>query len=152
MKEGLPVFQSTLPSVLLSFHLLFCQSGHFLWVVSLTFCKCWHGARNPYEVVHYRAGFSRKFFFVPKIGKMDTMDKNGFFIGKFINFYWIWPIMKIYIICCVSAQTAFLGKFLFLRYGPKCSQPIRLQDFLINCISRRNKWNNWFFACRYKFV
>ena len=31
--------------------------------------------------------------------------------------------MKTYIICCVPAQIPYLGKFLFLRYGPKCSQP-----------------------------
>ena len=31
---------------------------------------------------------------------------------------------------------------MFLRYGPKCSQPLRLQDFLINHISRTNKWNS----------
>ena len=29
----------------------------------------------------------------------------------------------------------FLKKILFLRYGSKCSQPIRWQDFLINHIS-----------------
>ena len=51
-----------------------------------------------------------------------------------INFYWICWIMKIDIICCVPAQIPYLGKF--LRYGPKCFQPIRLQDFLINHISR----------------
>ena len=52
--------------------------------------------------------------------------------------------MEIYIICCVPAQIPYLEKFLFLRYGPKCSQPIRLQDLLINHISRSNiksmKW------------
>ena len=56
-----------------------------------------------------------------------------------INFYWICSIMKTYIICCVPAQIPSLRKFLFLRYGPKCSQPIRLQDFLINHISRTNQ-------------
>ena len=40
--------------------------------------------------------------------------KNGFFnllenLG--INFYWIWSIMKIYIICSVPAQILYLGKF-----------------------------------------
>ena len=44
--------------------------------------------------------------------------------------------MKIYIIYCVPTEIPYLGKFLFLKYGPKCSQPIRLQDFLINHISR----------------
>ena len=38
-------------------------------------------------------------------------------------------MMKIYIICCVPGEISFLGKFLFLKYRPKCSQPIRLQDF-----------------------
>ena len=40
--------------------------------------------------------------------------------------------MKIYIICCVPAQISYLGKFWILRYGPKCSKPIRLQDFLVS--------------------
>ena len=76
-------------------------------------------------------------------------QKLGFFHlleNLVINFYWIWSIMKIYIICCVPAQIPYLGKFLFLRYGPKCSQPIRLQDFLINHISRTNQWNSLIFC------
>ena len=32
--------------------------------------------------------------------------------------------MKIYIIFCVTAQILYLEKILFLRYRPKCSQPI----------------------------
>ena len=51
------------PSVLLS--------GRFLGTVSLLFCKFWHDARNPYEVVHDRAEFSIKIVFAPKITKMD---------------------------------------------------------------------------------
>ena len=57
------------------------------------------------------------------------------------NFYWISSIMKTHIIYCVSAQIPCLIKFLFLGYGPKCSQPIRLQNFLINHISKTNQWN-----------
>ena len=105
----------------------FCWSGRFLGMVSLVFSKFWHDARNPYEVVRDRAGFSRKKNFVPKFGKMG--QKQGFFniLKNFvINFYWICSIMKIYIISCVPAQ------FLFLRYGPKCSQQIRWQYFLIS--------------------
>ena len=49
--------------------------------------------------------------------------------------------MKTHIIYCVSAQIPCLIKFLFLGYGPKCSQPIRLQNFLINHISKTNQWN-----------
>ena len=51
-----------------------------------------------------------------------------------------------HIICCVPAQIPYLGKLLFLRYRPKCSQPIRLQDFLINCIPRSNQWNSLTFC------
>ena len=129
------------PSILLS-DLLSYLSKSFHGIVSLFFSKFWHGARIPWEVVCDRAGFLGKNFFAPKIGKMG--QKQGFFnlLESFvINFYWIWSIMKIYIICCVPAQIPYLGKFLFLRYGPKCSQPIRLQDFLINHISRTNQWN-----------
>ena len=63
----------------------------------------------------------------------------------FIDFYWIFFVMKICFICCVSAQIPCLGKFLFVRFGPKFSQPIRLQDSLINHICRTNQ-------CWYKFM
>ena len=88
----------------------FRLSGRFLGVVSLVFSNFWHVARNPYCVVRI---FQRNFIF-PNIGKMGQ-DR-------------ICSIMKIYI-CCVPAQIPYLGKFLFLRYEPKCFQPITLQDF-----------------------
>ena len=56
-----------------------------------------------------------------------------------INFYWICSMIKIYIICIGPGQIPYFGKFLFLRYGPKCSQPIRLQNFLISHTSRTNQ-------------
>ena len=37
-------------------------SRRFLGIVSLVFSEFWYGARNPYEVVHDRAGFSGKIF------------------------------------------------------------------------------------------
>ena len=100
MKYGL----STFPSVLLSFHLFGCLLG----IESLVFSKFWYDAKNPYEVVCDRAGFSRKNFFAPKIGKMNQkwVKNRGFFnILKIfgINFYWICSVKKIYIICCVPA-------------------------------------------------
>ena len=82
-------------------------------------------------------------------------QKQGFFniLKDFvINIYWICSIMKIYIICCVPVQIPYLGKFWFLRYGPKCFQPVRLQDFLIYHISRTNQRNAWFCRCWYKFT
>ena len=91
--------------------------------------------------------------FLPQ--KLAKWAKNVVFFNLLknfvINFYWICSIMKIYIICCVPAQIPYFGRFWFLRYGPKCSQPIRLQDFLINHISRRNRWNSQIF-CMKKFL
>ena len=127
-------------SVLPSFRL----SGRFLGIVSLVFSKFWHDARNPYEVVHDSRIFQKKNFCTknwengPKMGQ-----KQDFFLNILgncvIKFYRICSIMKIQNICCVPTQIPYLGKFLFLRYGPKCSQPIRLQEFLINHISRTNQ-------------
>ena len=79
------------------------------------------GARNPNEVMRDRAGFFLKKFCCPK--NWEKGPKIGFseFIEKFGQFYWICPVMKIYIICCVPTQIPYLGKILFLRYGLKCS-------------------------------
>ena len=126
---------SVCPYVLLSF----CLSGSFLGIVSLVFSKFWDGARNLYEVVH-----DRQINVCPQNCKDDpkTGQKQDFLNllkNVVINFCWICSIMKMYIIWCVPAQIPFLGKFLFLRYGPKCSQPVKLQDFLISLISRTSQ-------------
>ena len=72
------------------------------------------------------------------------MDQKQCFLNLLknlvINFYWVCPIIKICISWRVPAQISYLEKFWFLRCGPKCSQPIRLQDFLIDHISRRHNW------------
>ena len=114
-------------SICLSFPLSFCLFGHFLGIVSLIFSKFCHGARNLYKVVDDRAGFSGKIFFALKIGKMGL--KQGFFNlleNLVIDFYFNLLYNEIYIICCVPAHIPYLGQFLFLRYRPKCSQPVRL--------------------------
>ena len=59
--------------------------------------------------------------------------KTIFFFNDFLNF-------------CVPAQIPYLGKILVRRYRPKCSQPIRLQDFWINHYSRTNGWNSLIFC------
>ena len=102
----------------------------FLGNVSVVFSKFWYvaSARIPGEVVCDKAKFSGKNRFAPKIGKMEICSTT-----------------KIYIICCVPAQILYLGKFWFLRYGPKCSQSVRSQYFLINHISRTNQWKSLIF-------
>ena len=60
------------PSVRSSVHPSVSPSAcHFLGTVSLVFSKFWHGARNLFDVVSDRTGFSRKKTFAPKIQKID---------------------------------------------------------------------------------
>ena len=65
-----------------------------------------------------------------------------------INFFWLWSIMKVYINCCMLEHISSLGKLWFLRYTPKCSRPMRLQDFKINYISR-TKWQEILILCMF---
>ena len=58
MKKDLSVLLSILSSVLLSFCPSVCPS--ILLSVRPFFYIFWHGARNPYEVVHDRTRFSRE--------------------------------------------------------------------------------------------
>ena len=102
--------------------------------------------KNPYEGVHDNSVFLKNVFH-PK--NWENWPKIGFLNLKknlVINLYLICSIMKMYIICYVPAQIPYLEKFWFLRYGPKCPQPIRLQDFLINHIPRTNVWNSLIFC------
>ena len=84
----------------------------FSWNCIISFLsKFWQGVKNRYEV-RGRAGFSGKDFFAPKIGKFFFLN---LLTNSAINFYAICSLMKIYIIYCVPAQIASLGKFLLLR-------------------------------------
>ena len=134
-----------------SFHSSFCLSGHFLGIVSFVFSKFWHDARNPYEVVCDKAWFSRTNFSTPKIEKRPKTgpfeDIENFCHKFLLNLF---CSEHVYYLLC-SCTSAIFGKNI-LRYGPKCPQPIRLQDFFINHISRTNHWNSLIFACWYKFT
>ena len=65
-----PLAVAGIGSVHPSLLLYFCLSRHFLGIVSLVFSRFFHGARNPYEIVHGRAEFRGKCFFVPKLGNV----------------------------------------------------------------------------------
>ena len=72
---------SVRPYVLTSVLTFVLLSRHFLGIVSLDFPKIWHGARNSYEAVRDRAGFSEKICFCPKIWKKDPKwARRAFFI------------------------------------------------------------------------
>ena len=83
----------------------------------LVFSEFWHGARNPYEVVRDRTGFSGKHFFAQKFGKMDQKwAKNRVF-----KIYWkIWSLIFTefalqWKLICAPAQIPYLGKILFWK-------------------------------------
>ena len=114
------------------FHTPVHLSGGFLGSWSLVFSIFWHGDRKPCEVVHDKAGFSKNSH-CPKNGQKGPKmgQKWGFFhISEnfVISFGWKWSKMKDIVIGFL-AQTPCLPKFWFLKYGPKSSWPIRLQDF-----------------------
>ena len=69
--------------------------------------------------------------------------KGRFFecIGKFsffavLSFFFLIKLVYneslYYCNSCKLEQVSYLGKFWFLRYGPKCSWSLRLRDFSIN--------------------
>ena len=106
--------------------LCFCLSDCFLGI-GLFFSEFWHGAKNSYENVRdifWKNSFCPKDWKNgPKVGFFELKEKFTYqFLSKFVN-------NEISIICCVPAQIPYLGKIFFLIYQPKCSQPVRLQDF-----------------------
>ena len=93
--------------------------------------------------------FPGNFFLPQKLGKWtQNGQKTGFFLiywkiySLIFTEYDLWWKFILFVVFLHKSH----WKFLFLRYGPKCSQPIRLQDFLIKRISRRNNWNNLIFC------
>ena len=85
--------------------------------------------------------FLEKIFCYPKNWKNGPKmgQKQGFL--NLLKKFCTCSMMKIYIICYTPAQILYFEKFLFLRYRPKCSQTIRLQDFLMNRISIKDNCN-----------
>lgn len=59
----------------------------------------------------------------PKNVQKMTLLKN--LVIKFLS---VLSIIKVYPNCYIPAKVPYLEKMWFLRYGPKCSEPIRFQD------------------------
>ena len=70
----------------------------------------------------------------PSPGFFEYIGKFSFF-SRFFFFFFISMVYNEslhYFNSCMLEQISYLGEFWFLRYGPKCSWPIKLQDFSIN--------------------
>ena len=108
----------------------------------------------------WQPDFLKKMFY-PQNG--ENRPSPGFFecIGKFSFFSVLYFFISLvyneslyYCNSCMLEQISYLGKFWYLRYGPKCSWPTRLQDFSINCRTLRLAVShkeineiNWFLVC-----
>ena len=82
--------------------------------------------------------FRRKIFFCPKIEKKGPKEAKNMVFSICWKIWWL-----IFTEFCTNP---ILGKVFVPEIWPKCSQPIRLQDFLINYISRINQWNSLIFC------
>ena len=78
----------------------------------------------------------------------DFLNLPKLFVSNFSMFCIYW---KCLFSCSIRAQIPYLRKIWFLRYIPKCFQPIKWLDFQINRICRK-KMIDWFFVCLYKFI
>ena len=106
-------------SVLLSFCPSFLPSGSFLGIGSLIFSETQPGIRGTCAV-HGRARFFEKIIFATKMRFLKFIGKFSykFFVNLVYNessYYFLY-----------SCTNSYLGKIWFLRYGPKCSRPVRL--------------------------
>ena len=69
----------------------------------------------------------------------DFLHFFGFLKNFVISFSWKQSKIKTNIVIDISSPVPFLAKIWLSSYGPKCCQPIKLQDSL-KCNISRKKW------------
>ena len=106
---------------------------------SLAFSGTQNGVRSPCGAVYDRGRFFENHVLTPKCAKQTKptvlwMHRKVQFFSQFFIFYinLVYNESLHYFNSCMLEQISYLGKFWFLRYGPKCSWPITLRDFWIN--------------------
>ena len=125
----------------------FRLSGRFLGIVSLVFSKFWHPARNPYEVVRDRGGFSGNFFVFRKWTKNRPKTRFLKFLKNLvIIFYWICSIMKIDLFAVFLHKFHVWENFCSWDIGLNVLSQSDCRIFLINHISKTNQWNSVIFC------
>ena len=80
--------------------------------------------------------------------KAQNSPKIGFFgfFEKFCHVSFPWKYSKMKTIIFIDISPPYLAKLWISSYGPKCCQPINLQDSL-NCNILRKKWMMKFIFC-----
>ena len=137
----------------------FVQKLSWNWLVSFFWNSAW--CLGPMWCCVWQTQIFWKSCFALKMG--GNRPSPGLFqcIRKSSFFYWFLIFFTnlayneslYYCNSCMLEQISYLGKFWFLRYDPKCSWPIRLLEFSINCrtcrlgcISQTNWWNKLVFG------
>ena len=110
----------------------------FLGIGSLAFSGTQHGLRGSFAVV-YDSQIFWKSCLAPKMrkigqaqGSLNVWESLVFFSVLYFFINLVYNESLYYCNCCMLEQISYLGKFWFLRYGPKCSWASRLWDFSIN--------------------
>ena len=103
----------------------------------LVFSGTPHGVRDPCGVVYDRARLF-EIHVLPQKWEKQTSPRvfekvQSFFSALYFFINLVYNESLYYCNSCIFEQISYLRKFWFLRYGPKCSWPIRLWDFSINC-------------------
>ena len=116
---------------------------------------------GTHVVLCMRARFLKKMFCLqngenrPSLEFFECIGKfSCFFLVLYFFISLVYNESLYYCNSCILEQISYLGKFWFLRYGPKYSWPIRLQDFSINCRTlklavshKKINETNWFLVC-----
>ena len=132
----------------------------FLGIGSLAFSGTQHGLRGSFAVV-YDSQIFWKSCLAPKMrkigqaqGSLNVWESLVFFSVLYFFINLVYNESLYYCNCCMLEQISYLGKFWFLRYGPKCSWPIRLWDFSMNrrtlklaVTQKEINELNWFLVC-----
>ena len=133
-----------------------CQSvllsGSFLGMDLLGFSKFWHDVRNPCKIVCDSWIFlkKKKRWMLQKWGKWA---KQGFLnLLENLVIFFLNSVSNKSLYYLLYFQSPYFGKIWVLRYRPKCSMSIRLQDFKSTLSLEQNDEVVWFFACWYKFL
>ena len=98
--------------MVLEAHVVFCMTARFFWK------KC-------FTLKTGKIGQAQ--------GSLNVQESSVFFLAVYFFVSLVYNKSLYYCNFCMLEQISYLGKFWFLRYGRKCSWPIRLRDFSIIC-------------------
>lgn len=88
-----------------------------------------------------------KIFLPRKWGKWAKIRVFNSLEILLIHFFWFWSITNVCIVNCILAQTPFLGKIRFLRYGPNAvSQSDSTSRIFFTFIYRTKWWKSLIFC------